>query len=284
MFTLLSNIKLFLNYRAYIVALLTLIFISPHIYWQFANDFPSISYHLADRAAPKYKIGQTLDYLAGNLPFLGGLVSVALFIAAAFYKPADKWEKALKWNLFGMYIFFLLITFKGQYIEANWTLLCVFPMLYLGYKQVELSKYFTAYKYLTFFFAALLLIIRFHIVSPLAVIKKDRIWDFYDGKQFAQSVKNIAGERKITTNRYQDASVLNFYLDEDYYITALNIGSRANQYSIWKLDTVLCHQKVAFVNRKFEGVKIKARTFLTAKVALRDSISTPNCGGKARIK
>lgn len=277
MFTVLSNVKLFINYRMYVVALLTLVFISPHIYWQFANDFPSISYHLADRAAPEYKVSQTLDYLGGNLPFLGGLVSVVLFVAAGFYKPVDKWEKALKWNLFGMYIFFFLITFKGQYIEANWTLFCVFPLLYLGYKQVESSRYFDAYKYLTFFFAAILVVIRFHIVSPLAIIKKDRVWDFYDGRQFAQMVKEIAGERKITANRYQDASVLNFYLDEGYYITSLNIDARANQYSIWKIDTALCNQKVAFVNFKFEGTEIKARKFLTAKVALLDSIATPNC-------
>lgn len=281
MFTVLSNVKLFSNYRTYVVALLTLTLISPHIYWQFANDFPSISYHLADRAAPEYKLSQTVDYLGGNLPFLGGLVSVALFIASAFYKPSDQWEKALKWNLFGMYIFFFLITFKGQYIEANWTLFCVFPMLYLGYKQVESSRYFVAYKYLTFFFTVILVIIRFHIVSPLAVIKKDRTWDFYGGKQFAQNVKEITGERKITANRYQDASVLNFYLNEDYYIPALNIDSRANQYSIWKLDTALCNQPVAFVNRKFDGVEIKARKFLTAKVALRERMLTPNCKSSA---
>lgn len=277
MFTVLSNIKLFTNYRTYIVGVLTLVFISPHIYWQFANGFPSISYHLADRAAPEYKIGQTLDYLGGNLPFLGGLVSVVLFVASAFYRPADKWEKSLKWNLFGMYIFFFLITFKGQYIEANWTLFCVFPMLYLGYKKIESSKYFITYKYLTFFFAALLVVIRVHIVSPLAVIKKDRVWDFYNGKQFAQNVKEVAGERKIAANRYQDASLLNFYLNEDYYITALNIDSRANQYSIWTLDTALCNQRVALVNYKFEGTEINARKFLTAKVALRDSIETDNC-------
>ncbi len=278
MFTILSNVKLFTNYRMYVVALLTLVFISPHVYWQIANDFPSLSYHLADRAAPEYKIAQSLDYLGGNLPFLGGLVSVTLFIASAFYKPVDKWEKALKWNLFGMYIFFFLITFKGQYIEANWTLFCVFPMLYLGYKQVENSKYFVSYKYLTFFFAGILLLIRFHVVSPLAVFEKDRVWDFYNGEQFAQNVKQVSGERKIVANRYQDASVLNFYLDENYYIPSLNIDSRANQYSIWKLDTALCGEQVAFVNRKFEGTQVKARNFQTAKVALRNHLKLPNCG------
>lgn len=284
MFTVLSNVKLLANYRTYVVALLTIALISPHIYWQFANGFPSISYHLADRAAPEYKIGQTLDYLGGNLPFLGGLVAVVLFVASAFYKPVDQWEKALKWNLFGMYIFFFLITFKGQYIEANWTLFCVFPMLYLGYKQMESSRFFVAFKYLSFFFATILIVIRFHIVSPLVVIEKDRVWDFYDGKQFAQDVKAIAGERKIVANRYQDASVLNFYLNEEYYITALNIDSRANQYSIWQLDKTLRNQKVAFVSRKFEGIEVKARKNLTAKVAFQDGIITKNQSEPNRVK
>lgn len=278
MFTVLSNVKLFTNYRMYVVAILTLLFISPHIYWQFINDFPSISYHLVDRSPPEYKISKTVEYLGVNLPFLGGLVAVVLFVAAVFYKPVDTWEKALKWNLFGMFIFFFFITFKGQRIQPNWTILCVFPMLYLGYKQVESSRYFVSYKYLTFFFTAILIAIRVHIISPIVVIEKDRVWDFYGGKQFAQNVKKSSADRKIVANRYQDASLLNFYLDEDYYITALNIDSRANQYSIWKLDTALCNQRVAFVNRKFGGVKVKARNFQTANIDLRNNnVVLPNC-------
>lgn len=277
MFTLASNPLLFKNYKTYLVALVALVCISPHIYWQFANDFPSLSYHLADRAAPEYRAAQTLDYLFGNLPFLGGLVAVALFIASAVYLPKNKWEKALKWNLFGMFIFFFLITFKGQFIEANWTLFCVFPMIVLGYKYIEVSRYFVAFKYVTVVFAAILLVFRVHLLAPLTIMKKDRIWDFYGGKTFAQTVKKTAAGHKIVANRYQDASILNFYLNETYVIPAVNLNARASQYSIWQFEKALCGQDVAFVNDQAEGTEIETKKFGTTKVALQDKATFPNC-------
>jgi len=277
MFTLLSNLRLLKDYRTYLIGLIVLALLSPHIYWQFVNGFPSISYHLADRATPAYKISQTLDYLFGNLPFLGGLVSVALFAASAFYKPINKWEKALKCNLFGMYIFFFLITFKGQYIEANWTLFCVFPMIVLGYKHLEDSRFFNSYKYLTFAFTFFMLILRFHLLWPLVKMEKDRVWDFYGGREFATNVKNLAGDRKIVTNRYQDASILNFYLNEPYFITSLNMDSRANQYSIWKFDTILCYERVAFVNENLKNIEVTYRAFSKTYLTLTDSIAVRLC-------
>lgn len=256
LFTLASNLALFKKYQTYIVAIIAFTLISPHVYWQVTNDFPSLSYHLADRAAPEYSINQTLEFLFGNLPFLGGLVAVILFIAAFYFKPTDKWEKAMKWNLFGMFIFFLLITFKGQFIEANWTLFCVFPILVLGYRQIENSKYFNAYKYFTYIFAGLMLLIRIHILSPFGVFEKDRVWDFYGSTAFAKDIKKAAGASKIAANRYQEASLLNFYLDEPYTIPALNINFRANQYSIWQFDKAFCNENLVYVNRHLDGEKV----------------------------
>jgi hypothetical protein len=277
MFTLLSNVSLLKNYKTYLIGLMTVLLISPHIYWQFVNDFPSISYHLADRAAPEYKIDQTLDYLFGNLPFLGGLVSVVLFAASVFYKPFNLWEKALKWNLLGMYLFFFLITFKGQYIEPNWTLFCVFPMLLLGFKYMEQSRFFEAYKYLTFVFAFIMLILRIHMIWPLVEFKKDRVWDFRGGKEFSKNVKTLAIDHKIAANRYQDASILNFYLNEPYFITSLNISSRANQFSIWQLDTTLCDEKVAFINGNSKGTEIPYRIFSKRYLSITDTIAIKGC-------
>ncbi len=272
-FTVLSNTRLLINYRFWAAGLFALLLFSPHIWWQVNHNFPSLNYHLVARAT-SYSINQTLDYAAGNLPFHGGLVALVLFIASFYYTAATPWEKALKWNLYGTLAFFFFITFKGQFIEPNWTLFCVFPLLYLGYRYIELSKWQKSFHVLCLVFACILLFLKVHLMHPLWVVKGDRVWDFHLSKGFAQQVDSLAGNRLIVANSYQSASLLNFYTDKDYYITALNINGRANQYSLWQLDSAVCNRDIAYVNSHLEGPVVQGRNFIQENVTKLDNATS----------
>lgn len=259
LFVILSNPKLLLNYRFYVAGLSGILLFLPHLWWQFSHNFPSLQYHLVDRAASQYKISQTLDYVSGNLPYHGGLVSLALFVVSFYYKTSNRWEKALKWNLYGTFLFFFFITFKGQYIEPNWTIFCTLPLVYLGYRQVENSRWFKSYTVVAGVFTGILLLLKVHLIYPLVDIKKDRVWDFHLSKNFAKEVEAIAQNRTIVANDYKSASLLNFYTQKDYYIPSLNINNRANQYSIWELDSIVCDANIAYVNGYMEGPQAEGR-------------------------
>ncbi len=274
LFVVLSNPRLLLNYRFYVAGLYGILLFLPHLWWQFSHNFPSLQYHLVDRAASQYKISQTLDYTFGNLPYHGGLISVALFITALYYKPRDRWEKALKWNLYGTYLFFFFITFRGQYIEPNWTVFATFPMVYLGYRQVENVRWFNTYKVGAGVFAAILLLLKVHLMFPLVDIPKDRVWDFHLSKQFARQVEGIVQNNMIVANDYQTASLLNFYTHKDYYIPSLNINGRANQYSIWALDAIVCDADIAYVNNHLEGPLAEGRMHKTQHVTLLNDVTS----------
>ena len=275
LFVILSNYRLLTNYRFYLAGLVGLVLFLPHIEWQVSHNFPSLQYHLVDRGS-SYKISQTIEYLFGNLPYHGGLVAVALLIASFSYRTTDYWEKALKWNLYGTLVFFFLITFRGQYIEPNWTLFCTFPLLYLGYRRVEKVRWFRTYRVLAAVFAGILLLLKVHLTHPLVDIKKDRVWDFHLSQNFARTVETLAEDDMIVANDYKVASLLNFYAGPDYDIPALNINSRANQYSIWQFDTLLCDRDVAFVNQQLPGKAVEGRMHKTENVTKLKRVTSLN--------
>jgi hypothetical protein len=275
LFVVLSNPRLLLNLKFYLAGLVGILLFLPHIWWQVSHSFPSLQYHLVDRAASAYRFSHTLEYVAGNLPYHAGLVSIALFIASFFYKTSDKWEKALQWNLYGTLLFFFLITFKGQRIEPNWTLFIIFPLIYLGYRSVENSKWQRPYAITAGIFAGILLLLKVHLMFPLGVLKKDRVWDFHLSESFARQVEAIAGDNMIVANDYKTASLLNFYTRKDYYIPALNISSRANQYSIWQFDSLVCNRDIAYVNNHIEGPVVTRQMFKKSYVATINELSAP---------
>lgn len=274
LFVVLSNPRLLTNYRFYLAGLAGLLLFLPHILWQVTHDFPSLQYHLVDRAS-SYKVSQTLDYVLGNVPYHGGLVSVALLVASFGYRTADRWERALQWNLYGTLIFFFLITFKGQYIEPNWTIFCTFPLVYLGYRSVEQARWFRTYRVIATVFSGLLLLIKIHLISPLVDIKKDRVWDFHLSRNFAREVVALSGDAMIVGNDYKATSLLNFYADQPYYIPALNINGRANQYSLWQLDTLVCDRDVVFINQHLPGRAVEGRMHKTLNVTPIKQLSSP---------
>lgn len=275
LFVVLSNLRLLTNYRFYLAGLLGFILFLPHIWWQVSHNFPSLQYHLLDRGS-SYKIGQTLEYVFGNIPYHGGLVSVALLVASFRYRPTNLWEKSLQWNLYGTLVFFFLVTFKGQHIEPNWTIFCIFPMLYLGYRGVETAHWFPAYRKLAWVFAGILLMLKVHLIYPLVNIKKDRVWDFHGSRLMGIRVQELAGDNLIVSNNYKTTSLLNFYTNLDYYIPALNMDDRANQYSIWRLDTLVCDRDVAYVNQRLDGIAVSGRSHSIEEVTRIERLTSPN--------
>lgn len=280
LFSIIAVPKILLNYRIYLAGFVALILISPHIYWQIDNDFPTFSYHLVNRAASHYKIAHTTEFLTSNIFFLFGLAAVFLLFYLFKNKNRTDWHRILKYNFFGTYIFFFFISFKGQHIEANWTIPALFPLLYLGYRQVEQSKLAKVFKITTYLFIPIMILIRIHLLYPMFDFKKDRVWDFHRGNDYVQSVVQQSEDHIIAANSYQDASLLNFYANQNYWIPALNINSRANQYSLWKFEKEFCNKprNLAYLaNHIHSDTKIINRKKDSINLSFHNNFLFPNC-------
>ena len=85
-FVVISNFKLLKSYRFWIAGIFALILFTPHIWWQIANNYPSIKFHLIERAEG-FRWINILEYIPNQLavfnPFvLGAVIYIMVKIQA----------------------------------------------------------------------------------------------------------------------------------------------------------------------------------------------------------
>ena len=153
LFTFLSNFKLFKNYKTYVAGIIALLLFMPHLWWQYQHDWVSFRYHLFESNVNPYKPSFTLDYIAGQFLLAGPIAGFIILPAAFLYKPKNETEKALRYTMIGIYVFFLVSSFRGQ-VEANWTSPVIVGLIVLChqffYDRISWQKsLFTAFAFYT---------------------------------------------------------------------------------------------------------------------------------------
>lgn len=247
-FTLLSNPRLIFRYQFYLAALIGALLFLPHLYWQYIHGFPSVEYHLFERNAPAYQFAFTVEYILGQIILPGPLMGW-LFIWAAFtYKPADTFERALKFSLAGIYGLFLISTLKGR-VEANWTVPVFIPLIILSHQYL-----FDKQRWQMILFRSvpvtLLLVLMARIymmldVTPVKFLKKD---EFHRNKPWADSIyKHTDGLPVVFVNSYQKASKYWFYAGVPSFSLNTPIYRR-NNYNYWPLEDSLYNKRVAVIS------------------------------------
>jgi len=121
LFTLLSNFSLLKKRQAWMAAGIAILLFLPHLWWQYQHNWISIRYHLFESNTSAYKLSYTLDYLWPQILLIGPLAGFLLLPASFMYKPKNEIEKAMRFTMMGVFVFFFISSFKGK-VEANWTL------------------------------------------------------------------------------------------------------------------------------------------------------------------
>lgn len=267
LFTIFSNFALLKRPSFWLIVGLTSLLFIPHIYWQYQNGFPSVQYHLFDRSAKPYRSEYTSDYFLGQLLIAGPLIGWFLYKAAASFRYSDIFLRAVRFNFYGILIFFLLSTFKGR-VEPHWTLLAFPPVLILSYlylgKRPSIPAWVTK---LAVANVALILLVRLLFIIPVPGIKNLRfIAAYYNSKPWAKEIQEKAGDRfVILQGGFQEASLYNFYnnttkgfaYDTRYY--------RKTQYDIWPIEDSLRNKPAYYVTRESRAPQQKQDTIHTGK-------------------
>ena len=267
LFTVVSNFKLLKRPSFWLIVCLTSLLFIPHIYWQYENDFPSVQYHLFDRSAKPYRSEYTSDYFLGQLLIAGPLIGWFLYKAAASLRYSDVFVRAVRFNFYGILVFFLLSTFKGR-VEPHWTLLAFPPVLILSYlylgKQRSIPDWVAKLAVVN---VVLILLVRLLFIIPVPGITKLKfIAGYFNSKPWAKDIKAKAGENfVILQGGFQEASIYNFYnnnikgfaYDTRYY--------RKTQFDIWPLEDSLRNKAAYYVTRESRGSKLREDTIHTSK-------------------
>lgn len=261
-FTLISNPKLFLRYPIYIAGVTGLLLFGPHLYWQYTNGFPSIQFHLLERNAPVYKLNFSTDYILGQLLLAGPIIGIPLLWWAFSKKPANAYERGLKFNLAGIYLFFLLSTLKGR-VEANWTVPAFVPLIVLSHQYlINKERQRTWLARLAVLTIAIMVFVRMHLIVDLfpSKFKKE---EYQFNREWAETIDSAAGRLPVFfTDSYQRASKYWFYTGQPSF--SLNtVDYRRNNYNFWPLEDRFFGKKVYAV---YQGRK---------QDYYHDSIATP---------
>lgn len=243
LFAFLSNIKLFIRWQTWLAGLFVLVLYAPHLLWQWDHDWVSFRYHLFESNVSAYKFSYTTDYLLGQLLLAGPLAGFILLPAAFIYKVKSQTEKALKFTLIGIYLIFLVSSFRGK-VEVNWTMPALIPLVVLSH-QFMLDKISWMRSLQIIAFVSLLLVIagRLYLAVDIGPDNSTKL-RFHNNKAWAKAITAKTGNTPVVFyNSYQRASLFWFYTgvpshSHNWY------GERRSNYNFWPTESDLLGKPV----------------------------------------
>jgi hypothetical protein len=247
LFTLFSNRKLFTKYQTYIAGIIALLLFVPHLWWQYQHDWVSFRYHLFESNVNPYKISYTTDYIFGQLLLAGPVVGFILLPAAFLYKATNDTDKALRFTLMGIYVFFLLSSFRGK-VEGNWTSPALVPLIVLAHQFLnEKLKWQKILYRLLPITLVLVLFARISMIADILPVKavRQRYHSWQDWPQ--QMKERTKGLPVVFSNSYQRASKYWFYSGQMTFSQNWYQNGR-NNYNFWPIEDSMLGKPVYFLD------------------------------------
>ncbi|MEP6595435.1 MAG: glycosyltransferase family 39 protein [Ginsengibacter sp.] len=236
LFTIISNPALLKNTKAYVAVLIGALLFMPHVYWEYKHGFPSVIYQLFERNESTYRLRKVTEYIEGQILFAGPLMGWLLLWGAFMFQSANLFERALKFSLVGIYVFFLFSNLKGK-VEANWTAPVLIPLIVLSHQYFYNKKIWQRILiYAVPISLALVFFVRFYLISDNKFIKALNTNEFEQNKKWSREIKSFSGGLPVVfIDSYQKASKYWFYSGIESF--SLNSPDyRRNNYNFWPIE------------------------------------------------
>lgn len=238
LFTVAVHGKLWKDPRFWLAGIWGALLFLPHLWWQYAHDFPSFRYHLKGRDDP-YRFEFTYMYVVNQLLVFSPLL-FPLFVRALFSSRSCRTCLGL---VAGFWIFFLWTTTKGH-VEPQWTAVLSFPLVWAAMQYSESRPDFERrLRRMGFWSFGILLFARLVLFLPFP----EGVKTPFQEKRWPAELAAIAqGAPVVFQNSYRDVSEYRFYTGWPGY-TFTNVFYRPNQFDIWDWEQALQDQRVFFV-------------------------------------
>jgi len=248
-FAILSNIRLLGRWQSWLAGMIALLLFAPHLYWQWQHDWISFKFHVSDYRVRAFQLNFLGNYFLGQLLMAGPLVGLILMPAWFLYKPVNKTEKALKFTIAGMYIFFFISAFRTD-VQANWLMPVLVPLIVLSHQYLVLRpSWQKTLKWLSLVSLVLIMAGRIYIVvdiGPGNAVKRK----FLHTRQWATEIKKRTGDTPVIFyNSYQQPSQYWFYTGLPSHAVNLPGSKRKNNYDFWPTGDSLKGKPVYIADR-----------------------------------
>jgi len=228
-FAVMGNLRLLRDGKAWAAVGIASLLMLPHLWWQYANHFPSFTYHLVDRAT-SYNILYTLDYLPNQWAVFNPLVwALMLWLGLRQFRHGDAFGRSLAVTVWGFQLFFLLMTVRGH-VEPHWTMVTSIPAIILLVEDSDVWK--KGVRIALASCVGLVLVAR--VVLMLNILPPQT---GLAGKQpYYESLHEQAqGRPVIFDGSFQRPSLYRFYYDDEAALVR-NAGDRYTQYDLLHLE------------------------------------------------
>lgn len=249
LFTLVANPRLLITKAFWLSTSTALLVFSPHLYWLIKNDFVSVLYHLGGRGPGVFELRNLANYLVSVFAFYAPFTALLAFYGIIKSKTTTDFDRTLKVILFGILLFCLLLTVRGN-IEINWITLTFLPLIYLGYYFLE-SQLWAKKLHERFFPIGLCLILAVRVALASDTVgtyfAQTPLGRFHAKKKTVQITKNKFGsDPVIFLNSFQRASLYTFYSKQEA-VSLNSFTNRKNQFDLWSSATKYNNKKVRVV-------------------------------------
>ncbi|MFY0592672.1 ArnT family glycosyltransferase [Roseivirga sp.] len=249
-FTVLSNVKLLAKKTFWYTVGFTVLFMLPHTYWQYMNDFATIKFHLYNRIDMGFS-WENIAYYIGVQPLVfGPLIGFSLLAASYANKKRSDFNRALKFTIVGVLIFFLVSTFKVDF-HKHWTSVLSVPFMLLGHEYI--SKHQNWRKVLIKLAIVSVVIVvpaRIYLMHDFFPKKWTEGWDVLHGwDTWADEIEELSGGLPIMFNNHYERSSRYAYLTKDIVHCYNTFDYRETHHDLLPLEENLQGKTVFQINR-----------------------------------
>jgi hypothetical protein len=244
----LSNIRLLGNGKFWFSAVLGLVLLIPHFYWQYDHDFPTFDYHLIDRAG-EFTWQYIIGYIPNTFVAFNPFAFVAILYILIKYRPGDLFERALYFLIIGFLLFFWATGFRGH-VQPQWNVAATIPMIIILYNRIQENKKLKDYS-IKFILPSvfLLMVARILIAENNFIASK---CSFEKENPRMQLISKVAGELPVVfLGSFQDPSRYHYFTSKKAF-TLSSLEGRYTQFDMWQWEKQY-HNKPVFVCSKIIG-------------------------------
>jgi len=230
--TVLSNLKLLRNKYFWMAAVVTILLLLPHIYWQIDNGFPTFKYHLVDRAKP-FRIKHITDNMLNQLVMAGPLTGILVYWKLSKFRIKNAFDRMLVFNIVGFYSVLFIMSFKNR-IEAHWTAAIIPMIMMIVYPLIKKDEVIRIwFKRLAVPVIFLMLLYRIYLAVDVIPNAGHLKITFYNREASAMEIKQMANGKKVGFfDNYAAISNYIFYTGDSAVLFSTP-GYRFCQYDLW---------------------------------------------------
>jgi Dolichyl-phosphate-mannose-protein mannosyltransferase len=235
--TLLSTPRLLKRPSFWLIALLSLVLTLPHAIWLFDHNFVTIRFQSGGRKYSGLEPQTVVEYVLMQPLVLGPLIGFILLPVAIIAKPRDSFERILKFDLIGIFLFFFITSFSVR-VHYHWTSIALIPVLILAIPFIwERPKLRGLATNLAIVTAIAFVPIRLYLAWDFLPSSVDRKLEIVHGwPSWARDVQELAAGRNVVfLNDYANAGLYTYYTGEmaDSYNA---FDYRNTQQDLWPIE------------------------------------------------